>query len=114
MVDDQSFFAPRRCMRAPIDEIFEASQMLNRATDAHLAGDRSGAERLIGTANSPTVRAWSESLWGRKAANPDQWQYHRFRAVAGAPPYLPRAQRIAQRMPSSAEKSSIVERYGRN
>jgi hypothetical protein len=114
MVDDEDFFAPRRCMRAPIDEIFHAAHLLDRATGAHLVGDHSAAEELIRTANMSAVRAWSESLWGSKAANPDQWKYHRFRAVAGAPPHLPKGQRIAQRMPSSAERASIIEHYGRN
>jgi hypothetical protein len=114
MVDDQDFFAPRRCMREPISEIFHASHLLDRATDAHLAGDHSTAGTLIRTANIPAVRAWAESLWGSKATNPDQRKYHRFRAVAAALPHLPKAQRIPQRMPSSAERSSIVERYGRN
>ena len=108
------FLAPRRCMREPIDEIFDAARLLDRAADAHLAGDHSGAETLIRSANMPVVPAWTESLWGSKAANPDQKMYHRFRAVASAPPHLPKTQRIPQRMPSSADRSSIVERYGRN
>jgi hypothetical protein len=108
------FYAPRRCMREPIAEIFEASQLLDRATDAHLAGDHLTAETLIGAANMPSVRVWTESLWGSKAANPDQWRYHRFRPVASAPPYLPKPQRIVERMPSAMERRGIIERYGRN
>jgi HNH endonuclease len=114
MVDDKDFFAPRRCMREPISEIVHASHLLYRATDAHLAGDHSAADTLIRTANIPAVRAWTESLWGSKAANPDQQMYHRYRLVEGAPPHLPASLRIPQRMPSSVERSSIIERYGRN
>jgi 5-methylcytosine-specific restriction endonuclease McrA len=101
-------------MREPISEIFHASHLLDRATDAHLVGDYSAADALIRTANIPAVRAWTESLWGSKAANPDQWKYHRFRMVPAAPPLLPKEQRISQRMPSSTERSIIIERYGRN
>jgi len=101
-------------MREPIDKIFHAASLLDRATGAHLAGDHSTAETLLQSANMPEVRAWTESLWGGKAANQDQWKYHRFRNVASAPPLLPVAQRIKQRMPSSIERNSIIDRYGRN
>ncbi|MFZ1960075.1 MAG: HNH endonuclease [Methylovirgula sp.] len=111
---DSDFFVARRCMREPTGEIFYASRLLDRATDAHLEGNHSEAEQLIRTANMPAVRAWTESLWGSKAANPDQWRYHRFREIAAAPPHLPKTQRIPQRMPPSAEKTAVIERYGRN
>jgi 5-methylcytosine-specific restriction endonuclease McrA len=114
MVSDQDFYAPRRCMREPIQEIFDAAQLLSAATDAHLEGDRSSADRLLRVANSPIIRAWTESLWGSKAANPDQQKYHRFRVISGAPPFTERAQRIATRMPPFANRKLIVERYGRN
>src|SRR5262245_34765115 len=112
--EDASFLAARRCMREPISEIFEAAHLLDNAADAHLSGDRSEADRLVRAANMPVVRAWAESLWGSKAANPDQWRYHRYRTVASAPPHLPKAQRVIQRMPSSIEQSRIIEHYGRN
>lgn len=101
-------------MREPIDEIFRAAHLLDRATGAHLVGDRSGAEMLIRRANMPAIRAWTESLWGGKDANPDQWKFHRFRAVATAPPHLPKAERVVKRMPSAAERRCIIEHYGRN
>jgi hypothetical protein len=114
MVDDEDFFALRRCMREPIDEIFHASHLLDLAADAHLRGDHSAADTLIRSSNMPAVRAWTESLWGSKAVNRNQWKYHRFRVVTAAPPHLHKAQRIAQRMPTSAERRSIIEHYGRN
>jgi hypothetical protein len=101
-------------MREPIDEIFEAAQLLNLATNAHLAGDHSTADTLIRTANMPAVRAWTESLWGSKAANPGQQKYHRFRAIPEAPPHLEKPQRILERMPTLAAKRTIIERYGRH
>jgi HNH endonuclease len=101
-------------MRGPVAEIFEASILLDQAADAHLAGDRLLAKALIQTADKAAIRAWTESLWGAKGANPDQWKYHRFRAVAGAPPHLPKAQRVPKRMPSASERKNVIEHYGRN
>lgn len=110
MSSHEDFYAPRRCMREPIQEIFDAAGLLNQATDAHLAGDRPGAEALIRAAEIPAIRSWIESLIGSRAANPDQRMYHRFRKVPAPPPKL----RIAERMPTSAEKKIVIERYGRN
>jgi hypothetical protein len=101
-------------MREAIPEIFEAAALLSRATDAHLAGDHSVAEEYIRSANMPKVRAWTESLWGSKAANPNQNQYHRFRALADSPPILPSANRIPARMPSPTDMVLLIERDGRN
>lgn len=101
-------------MRTAIPEIFEAAALLNRATDAHLAGDRLGAEELIHGANMPKIRAWTESLWGSKAANPNQNQYHRFRTLANSPPIFPNANRAPARMPSTADRAALIERDGRN
>lgn len=114
IVPDDSFLAPQRCIREPITDIFYAAYLLDRAAGAHLVGDYSAAETLIEAADIPAVRAWTESLWGNKAANPDQWKYHRFRPVPVAPPHLPTGQRTAERMPSSAERKSIIARDGRN
>jgi HNH endonuclease len=114
MITDKNFFAPRRCMREPIKEIFEAAQLLSLAVDAHLAGDHSHADTLIRAANMPAVRTWTESLWGNKAANPDQQKYHRFRVIPGTPPYIEKARRTDKRMPPLADRRLIIERYGRN
>lgn len=113
-IADDDFLAPRRCMRELIAEIFYAAHLLDRATGAHLAGDYAAAEALIRAADMTPVRAWTESLWGSRAANPNQQQYHRFRELAQAPPRLPKEQRLPRRMPSFAEQSSILAHYGRN
>lgn len=113
-MEEADFFEPRRCMRHPIDEIFNAAHLLDRAVGAHLAGDHLAAETMIRTANMPAVRAWTESLWGSKAANPDQWRYLRYREIPDARPYLAKRERMAERMPSASEKRCIIERYGRN
>ncbi|MGA2054509.1 MAG: HNH endonuclease [Bradyrhizobium sp.] len=101
-------------MREPIQEIFLAANLLYRATDAHLSGDHSSADARLRAANMPAVRAWTESLWGSRAANPDQHKYHRERLVPGSPSVLEEQQRIPVRMPSQAEKHAVIERYGRN
>jgi hypothetical protein len=108
------FLAPRRCMRLPIDEIFDTAQLLDHAADAHLAGDHLTAEVLLKAADNLNIRAWTESLWGAAKANPDQWRYHRFRQVPGAPPVLPKEQRVPKRMPSAIERTAVVECYGWN
>jgi 5-methylcytosine-specific restriction endonuclease McrA len=106
--------APRHCMREPINEIFDAAQLLSSATDAHLSGDRLSAESLLRAANMPVLRAWIESLIGSKAANPDQWKYHRSREISESPPILKKEQRIKKREPSREERQLIIQRYGRN
>ena len=110
----EGFYGLRRCMREPIGAIFDAAQLLSRATDAHLAGDRSAADALLKAADMPVIREWTESLWGSKASNPDQQKYHRFRVVSGAARFLEKGQRVAKRMPSKADRMLIIERYGRN
>lgn len=112
--ESDGFLQPRHCMREPIPEIFYAAFLLDRAVGAHLAGDTASAAVLFREADMPEVRAWTESLWGSKSANPDQWKYHRFRAVADMPAHLPESQRIPVRMPTTVEEHRIIEHYGRN
>lgn len=112
--EDRDYWAPRRCMREPIPEILHAAHLLDKAVGAHLAGDRSSCAELIAAADMPAVRAWTESLWGSKSANPDQGRYHRYRAISDAPPHLAKGDRVPQRMPKSAEKQALLHRYGRN
>lgn len=114
IVEDQEFWRPRRCLREPIPDISHAAFLLDRAVAAHLAGDRPSAEALIRDANMPSVRTWTESLWGSSTANPDQPRYLRFRNVPEAPSYLPKESRTIARMPTAEERRSIISRYGRN
>jgi 5-methylcytosine-specific restriction endonuclease McrA len=108
------FLAPRRCMREPINEIFDAARLLSSAANAHLAGDRVTADNLLRAANMRTLRVWIGSLIGSKAANPDQWRYHRSREIPDAPPILPNVRRVKKREPSQEERRLIIQRYGRN
>jgi hypothetical protein len=111
---EPDFLAPRRCLREPIQELWDVATLLHEAADAHLKGDRQRAEALLRETNQPAVRAWTESLWGSARANPDQWRYIRLRAVPEVPPRLPKAQRVPVRNPTAAEETAIVALYGRH
>ena len=114
IIDDKDFWKPRRCLREPIPEIFHAAFLLDRAVGAHLTGDHSSAAKLIQAANMPVVRAWTESLWGKKAANPDQWKYFRLREINDIPPILPEKERSPERDPTPDRERAVIECYGRN
>lgn len=58
----------RRCLREPIPEIESAAMQLAEAAKAHLAGDRLGVITLLHASDSPTVRDWTESIWGKSGA----------------------------------------------
>lgn len=111
---DLDYLAPRRCLREPIAAILHAAHLLDRATGAHLAGDHDASRVLLRQANMPEIRQWTESMWGSAVLNPDQPKYLRIREVPDAPPYLDKASRIVLRMPTSAEKRSIIGLWGHN
>lgn len=108
---DADFLSPRRCMRDPIPEIFEAAELLSEAADRHLVGDELEARRLLKRADMSTVRMWTDSLWGARKNHPDQGTYHRYRPIELAPPRLPIGERVAMRMPTAAQKISVVETF---
>lgn len=62
---DPAFLERRRCFRDPIKEIFRAAELLSEAVDAHLAGDRRNAGRLIAEADMYEVQDWTESICGK-------------------------------------------------
>jgi hypothetical protein len=113
-LDDPDFWKPRRCMREPIDEIFQAATLLDRAVEAHLEQKYSDAAEFIRLADIPAIRAWTDSLWGSGKSNPDQEKYHRYRDVPNSPPMIPKAKRIHRRMPSTAAQVEIIARDGRH
>ena len=61
-------FASRQCFLAPIPEIANAALLLNEAVNAHVAGHPSLVEDLLRQANMPVIRAWTESIWGKKSS----------------------------------------------
>ncbi len=92
----------RRCFRDPIPEIFEAAEYLDAAADAFLRGDMARTAYLIRKANMPEIREWTESLWGKNSP------YVHVRKIPNARPYIPKAQRVTTRMPSTEEKKIAV------
>jgi HNH endonuclease len=110
----EDFWAPRRCLREPIPEIFYAAHLLDEAVGAHIAGNVGEAARLIRAADIPLIGQWTDSLWGSRFNHPDQHHYHRVRKVADAPAVLAKADRVPVRMPNVAERHQIVDRYGWN
>ena len=107
----EEFLAPRRCMRGPIQAIFDVAELLDRAADAHLRQDNKTAEQLLLAADLPEVREWVESLWGGKQKNPDQWRYHRYRAIPGLGVPTPK---VKDRMPGKEDLLKIIARDGYN
>lgn len=107
----EAFLAPRRCMREPIRAIFDAAALLERAVDAHLRQDRETSVRFLKAADLPAVREWTESLWGGKQENPEQWRYHRWRAVPGLGVSK---QKVKDRMPRKEHRLDIIARDGYN
>lgn len=105
MRDD--FLAPRRCLSEAIPEVFEAARLLDAAVDAHLVGDRDAAEALVRQADIDAITPWRHSIMGD--ADP---AIARYRGVEGAPPSLPKEDRLQPRMPSAIEKRLIAERDG--
>lgn len=55
----------RSCLLDPVPEIEQAAATLERAVEAHLAGARELAADLLRQADSPAVRGWTESIWGK-------------------------------------------------
>ena len=101
------FLAPRRCLAEPIPEVFEAARLLNAAVDTHLTGARNAAAALIRQADIDAITPWRHSIMGDV-----DLEITRFREVEGAPPSLPKADRVQPRMPAVAEKRVIAERDG--
>ena len=97
----------RECLVEPIPACSEAAALLSSAVDAHLAGDHDTAARLISAANFPSVREFTESVWG-----PGGKERHAFVNVPSAPPYLGRADRPIPRMPTLETQAAIIQRDG--
>ncbi|WP_432763576.1 HNH endonuclease [Brevundimonas aurifodinae] len=111
---DKDFLAPRRCLREPVPEIFEAAGYLSLAVEAHLSGNRSGAAHMIGRANQPAIRDWVAPLLGSVATYPDRADYVRYRPVPAAPPVLSKSVRVAVRMPNAEQQAELIRQQGRH
>lgn len=87
--------------------------LLDRAVAHHLVGNRDETARLILQTDREDIRAFTESLWGPKTANPDQPAYIRWRSVPDLPG--PAEEDLdRKRMPNRSDKNAIVVRWGRH
>ncbi|WFB36961.1 HNH endonuclease signature motif containing protein [Kiritimatiellota bacterium B12222] len=92
----------KRCFRNPIPEIYDSARYLDAAVSAHLSGSVKLASQLFALANNPTVRDWTESIWGKQS------------------PYVKVSKQSAQhsqlkvkaRMPDAAMKKALHQRDG--
>jgi 5-methylcytosine-specific restriction endonuclease McrA len=103
--DYAGFGLSRPCLRPAIPEIEIAANQLEEAVAAHLAGDSARADLLIRASNTPVIRDWVESIWGRYSP------YNRLHLVDDTP-ILPKDARVKQRMPSSSQKLELLARDG--
>jgi hypothetical protein len=97
----------RSCLREPIDAIFEAADLLDQATTAHLDGRRADAESLIRRADMPAIAEWTESIWG-KTSPEIHWRLEQDSPL----PCLGNAERPLPRMPNRETERRIVMRDG--
>ena len=111
---DKEYFAPRRCLREPIPEIFEAATYLDEAADAHLAGQSIKAARSIERADIPAIRDWIESLWGKRELYPNKVHYLRLREASGIPEKLPLEKRVVARAPDPSTGLAVIQQFGWN
>lgn len=94
----QSF---RKCLRDPIPEIADAAHYLDTAVSAHNAGRPDLAEHLIQLADIPSIRQWTESIWGKNSP------YVKVREAIAVERATPSR---SKRMPTAAEKRLLHER----
>jgi len=94
---------PRTCFLEPPREANRAAELLSMAVDAHLVGEAASARALIREADNPVIRDWTESIWGRNSP-------HVQPTVQTISP--PSSDRIAIRMPNTAEKAALHLRDG--
>lgn len=97
----------RACLLEPVLECFQAAELLSSAVNAHLAGQRERASRLIDAADMPEVRRFTESMWGAGAE-----KRHGFIAVPSAPPYMRVEDRPRPRMPTQETRQKALRRDG--
>ena len=108
--ENSAFWSPRRCLRSPIPEIFEAAMLLDCAVAHHLLGNRDEAADLIVQTDRNDIRNFTESLWGSASKNPDQQRYIRWRPISGLPE--PAAMDLdKKRKPNRAVEIAAIARW---
>ena len=106
---DSSYWAPRRCLREPLPELFKAAFLLEEAVNAHLNGFYDTVKQRLNDTNTKSIREFSGSLWHSAKKYPEQVHYLRRRQVHDLPP---RKDRAKDRHPSADMKRSILQRDG--
>lgn len=111
--ENGAFWSPRKCLRSPISEIFEAAMLLDRAVAHHLLGNQDQAADLIRQTNREDIRNFTESLWGSESKNPDQKNYLRWRPISDLP--KPAAMDLdKKRKPNRTDENAAIARWGRH
>lgn len=80
---------------------------MEAAAQAHAAGDRGEAIRLLVAADDPEIRAYTEMVWGAGAR-----QRFGFVTVDNPAPVLAKADRPVPRMPTSKTCAELIARDG--
>lgn len=92
----------RTCFLSPPSEAIEAAGLLKQAQIAHSHGNKDLATDLIKQADMPSIRAWTESLWGKASPH----------VMATAIAMTIDFAKIEVRMPNTAEKAALHQRDG--
>lgn len=96
----------RHSIREPIPEIFEASELLSQAADAHLQGNFAEADTLLIHANLPAVYEWAWVDWQKPSLN------IRIPRPENDTKKLPKDQLDPTRAPKAATKRNVLARDG--
>ncbi len=96
----------KTCLREPLQEIFDAARHLEEAVSAHVRGRTKEAADLIRKADIPAIAEWSESLWGKGGP------WTRPLPVANPLRFVAKEERLKSRMPSSAQRDTLLARDG--
>ncbi|HEX5276102.1 HNH endonuclease [Fluviicoccus keumensis] len=92
----------KRCFREPIPEILDAARYLDAAVSAHLEGEHEIASKLFALADSPKVRDWLESIWGKESPY----------VIINKLPLIEPAVKVEARMPTASQIADLHKRDG--
>ncbi len=104
MLATDDYFAPRRCLLAPLPEHEIAADLLSQAADAVVMGDLTLARARLEAADMPVLYAYARKLMDTVDA-----EIHRRRPV---PRTVSVPVKAAARMPNATETLALYERDG--
>jgi 5-methylcytosine-specific restriction endonuclease McrA len=96
----------RLCFLPPIPQIAVATQYLDEAVSAHLAGNQELADQRIRQADMPEIYKWTDSIW--RPGSP----HVRINRLTKMPPIVPKLIRAKPYMPSLTGKRNLFLRDG--